>query len=51
MNFFVKERLDRNLTFKYRIETGSDIVEEGVYLLGLINNQIKKILLVENHLN
>ena len=44
MNFFVKERLDRNLTFKYRIETDSDIVEEGVYLLGLINNQIKKIL-------
>ena len=44
MNFFVKERLDRNLTFKYQIKTDTDTVEEGIYLLGLINNQINKIL-------
>jgi hypothetical protein len=44
MNFFIRERLDRNLTFKYQIKAESNLVHEGIYLLGLINNEISKIL-------
>lgn len=44
MNFFMRKRLDRNLTFKYQINSASNLVHEGIYLLGLINNQISKIL-------
>lgn len=44
MNFFKSKRLDRNLSFKYQIRTDVEDFSEGIYLLGVINNKVSKIL-------
>ena len=43
MNFFISKKLNRNLSFKYQVEGSEQGLEQGIYLLGVVNNGISKI--------
>ena len=43
MNFFISKKLNRNLSFKYQVEGSEQRLDQGIYLLGVVNNGISKI--------